>query len=124
MSKSIFISCVHEDSAHLAAIKQWEQRGLLGNIVPTYETEDKRQEGRTAIRNYLQKKIEGSSGVIVLIGNNTHNHDWITVEVELANSYHKKIVCMRIPNTTGAPPPILANYKTVVFDPTVLLKEF
>lgn len=124
MSKSIFISCVHEDATHLDTISGWMQQGLLGSIVLTYETEDKRNEGRFAIRNYLQRKIEGSSGIVVLIGNNTHNHDWITTEVELANSYNKKIVCMRIPATTGAPPPILANYKVINFSPKTLLMEF
>lgn len=124
MSKSIFVSCVYEDSRHIETMRQWIQHGMLGNIIITCETEDKRQEGTLAIKRHLQSKIEGSSGIVVLIGNNTHNHDWVSAEVELANSFHKRIVCMRIPNTTGALPPILAKYKVIAFDPVVLQKEF
>ncbi len=124
MSRSVFVSCVHEDSQLINIMKAWEQRQLIGDITITSELEDKRNEGTLAVKRYLQKKIEGAAGIVVLVGNNTHNHDWIAVEVELANSFHKKIVCMRIPNTTGAQPSILARYKIVSFDPMSLKNEF
>jgi hypothetical protein len=53
----------------------------------------------------------------VLVGNNTHNHEWIEAEVELANRYNKEIICVRIPHTTGAVPPLLTNKRLVSFDP-------
>lgn len=120
MSKSIFISTVHEDSHYITNIKRWAENDLLGDVVITHETEDKRIEGHEAIRNYLRKKIEGAAAVLVLVGKDTHNHDWIRVEVELANSFQKPILCMRIPGTTGGIPQILKKYEETKFDPSVI----
>lgn len=118
MSKSIFVSCVYEDKHRLDTIVKWATDGRLGNgIIVTHETEDKRALGKEAIKQHIRKKIEGAAIVFVLIGNDTHNHNWITAEVELANSFHKEIICIRIPNTTGAAPQILANKKEISFNP-------
>ena len=123
MSKSVFISFVHEDKPFLEKIQKWEQQKLLGALTITCEVEDKRHEGEIVIRKYLQKKIEGASAILVLVGNNTHNHDWIRAEVELANSYNKKLICVRIPGTTGSVPLILKNYKEITFEPQSILRE-
>lgn len=124
MSKSVFISVVHQDAHLISNLTSWATKGLLGpNATITHETQDKRPEGREAIRNHLRKKIEGASVIIVLIGRDTHNHDWITVEVELANSFHKKLIPVRIPGTTGAVPPILRNHSLVSFDPNSIKNQ-
>jgi hypothetical protein len=66
-------------------MKKWERKGLLNNEYTfTFETEDKRIYGYDAIKTYLKRKIEGAAIILILIGDNTHNHDWIRVEVELA----------------------------------------
>lgn len=118
MSKSIFISTVHEDSRLIAKLNSWANGNRLGNVKITHETQDdKRHLGKDVIKQHIQKKIQGAGIVMVLIGRDTHNHDWIKAEVELANNYNKKIICIRIPQTTGSLPPILANYKTVAFEP-------
>lgn len=123
MSKSIFISCVHEDSHRINNIKKWASDGLLGeNIVITHETEDKRHEGDDAIKKHIESKIRGAACLFILIGNDTHNHDWIRIEVELANSFHKEIICVSVPNTTGAVPPILAHQKIISFNPELIKK--
>lgn len=121
--KSIFISHVYEDNEWLKKMQKWENKGLLENHRITHETEDKRPEGKNAIKNHLKNKINGCAILLVLIGNNTHNHDWIKAEVELANSFHKKICCVRIPQTTGKKPQILNAYKELAFDPNHILKE-
>jgi hypothetical protein len=122
MSKSIFISTVHEDSHLIATLSNWATNNRLGsNISITHETEeDKRHLGKEIIKKHIQKKIEGASIVIVLIGRDTHNHDWIKAEVELANNYNKKIICIRIPQTTGATPPILNKYQVITFEPNTI----
>lgn len=63
MSKSIFISCVHEDSHRIKSIENWAASGRLGNVVITHETEDKRHEGKEAIKHHIKSKIQeqGSS---------------------------------------------------------------
>lgn len=117
MPKSIFVSTVFEDSHRIESIKKWVLDGRLPDLQIIHELEDKRLEGKDAIKNQIKPKIQNCSVVFVLIGQDTHNHDWIRAEVELANSFVKSIICIRIPNTTGNLPPILSKYKTVTFDP-------
>lgn len=123
MSKKIFVSCVYEDIKFIAVLNDWIQRKLIGDVILTTETEDKRQLGLEAIKAHIRKKIEDSDCVVVLVGDNTHNHDWIRAEVELANSFNKKVLCMRIPGTTGAFPEILRNRKIIQFDPSLFKTE-
>lgn len=123
MSKAIFVSCVYEDSHRISTLTKWVEESRLGNVVITHETEDKRTLGKDAIKKHIKAKIEGAAFILILVGNDTHNHDWITAEVELANSFHKKIVCVRIPNSTGAVPPILKNYTIIPFEPNAIQKE-
>lgn len=89
----------------------------------TFEVEDKRYQGTNAIKDTIKKKIEGAAIVLVLIGNDTHNHDWIKLEVEYAHSFHKKICCIRVPGTRGKKPAILNNYKELPFSSNQLLRE-
>ncbi|MEC4004885.1 TIR domain-containing protein [Flavobacterium sp. SUN052] len=122
MSKSIFISCVFEDSHRITNINKWANDKRLGNIAITHETEDKRHLGKDAIKEHIKSKIKGCAFILVLIGDNTHNHDWIDAEVELANSYHKKIICVRMPNTTGSVPNLLEKYDLIKFNPEPIKK--
>lgn len=123
MSKSIFISFVHEDIQYINNIKFWAEHQQLDDVVIITETEDKRHEGGEAIKHHIKSKIQTASAVVVLIGQDTHNHDWIKAEIELANSFNKKIICIRIPNTTGAVPPILNNYTPIRFKMKSLKSE-
>ncbi len=121
--KSIFVSHVYEDNNYLNKMINWQERKLLGEFRITHETEDKRHQGNEAIRKHLLNKIKGAAIILILIGDNTHNHDWIRIEVELANSFHKKIICVRIPQTAGSRPKILNKYKEITFNPNQILKE-
>jgi hypothetical protein len=122
MSKSIFISCVHEDSHLINNIKNWTEQKRLGDVVITFETEDNRHIGVDAIKKHIRYKIEGAAVILILVGQDTHNHDWIKAEAELAHSFHKQIICVRIPNASGAVPLILKNYKVINFDPDTIKK--
>jgi hypothetical protein len=123
MSKSLFISCVYEDSHFIDNIIKWAEKNKLGDVTITSETEDKRLQGVAEIKKHIQSKIQGAAVIIVLIGRDTHNHDWIRAESELANSYHKSILCLRVPETSSPAPEILKKYKLVNFDPDSLKKE-
>ena len=120
MSKSIFISCVLEDSQRIGAIKKWAADGRLGDVVITNETEDKKREGKEAIKKHIKNKIEAASLVMILIGQVSYTTDWLESAVELAESLHKEIICVRIPRTTGAIPAMLEKYKLVAFEPEAL----
>lgn len=122
MSKSIFISCVFEDSHRIDSIRKWATDNRLSDIVITQETEDKRQQGKEAVKQHIKSKIQGATIVLVLIGQDTHNHEWIEAEVELANSFHKEIICVRVPHTTGAVPSLLIGKRLISFDPDAIKK--
>lgn len=94
----------------------------LGEVVITHETDDKRQQGKEAIKQHIKSKIQGAALILVLVGQDTHNHEWIEAEVELANSFHKEIICVRVPHTTGAVPTLLANKRQISFDPDAIKK--
>jgi len=68
MSKSIFISCVYEDSHRIKNIRKWAESGRLGDVTITHETEDKRHEGKKAIKEHIKNKIRGAAVVLVLVG--------------------------------------------------------
>lgn len=120
--KSIFVSYVFEDKPWFNKMKKWEQKGLLDNHTLITETKGIRPDGKNVINKHLKTRIEGAAIILVLIGNNTHNHDWIKIEVEFANNFNKTICGMRIPNTTGKKPAILKSYSELEFNPNQILK--
>ncbi|MBI5216185.1 MAG: TIR domain-containing protein [Ignavibacteriae bacterium] len=85
MSKSIFISCVHEDNNKIHTIQKCVSEKKLGDVIITHETEDKRQQGKELIRQHIKSKIEGAAIILVLIGNDTHNHEWIEARFAQSN---------------------------------------
>jgi hypothetical protein len=120
--KSVFIGVVHEESNRILSIQNWAREGRIGPVDITHETEDRRIIKKEKIKKLVSDKIREAGIVIVLIGNNLHHHNWIDAEVELANSFRKKIVCLRVPNTTGAAPPVLQKYEMIDFNPDSLKK--
>lgn len=110
MPASLFVSHVHEDLNARDTLIGWAAQGLLGpSVVITGESEDVRQGGHGAIRGHLSPMLRGASAVIVLVGNDTHNHRWIEYEAQHALSMGTRVVVVRIPNTTGAAPAVVAR---------------
>jgi hypothetical protein len=123
MPKSIFLSYVYEDRKHRDDIDQWAQQGKLGkDIVVTTERGDFRQQGEAAIRDHLTPLIRGSTAVIVLIGKDTHSHEWVRHELAVATSLKKKVILLRIPGTSGTAPPGFTHLPITTFDPSSLTK--
>lgn len=121
MTTSLFICHVYEDRQAVDTMRQWAAAGKLGlDVVVTGESEDVRQHGSAAIRRHLSPKIQGASVVMVLIGNNTHNHEWIEYEVSHALSSRKLLVVVRLPHTTGAPPRALQGIGIIAMDPSAI----
>lgn len=117
MSKSVFISYVFEDIKHRDLLMDWSNRKLLGeNIQITFERGDYRTKGEQAIKSEILSMIQGSTAVIFLIGQNSHNHSWVDYESECAISKSKRILLVRIPGTTGNKPKALSNYSEIPMD--------
>jgi len=121
MARSVFVSFVFEDKRFFDIVQRWAEEKKFGpDVVVIGETKDVRKEGDAAVRNHLKPRIEGSSAVLLLLGANTHNHDWVKYEMSVATSFHKEIVVARIPDTSGAAPAGFQHIKPVLFDPTAL----
>lgn len=123
MPSSVFLSNVYEDRQASATIQAWCNAGKLGsNVVITGESADVRQGGDAAIRAHLAPKIRGASVVLVLIGNDTHNHPWVEYEAQFAQSHHVRVIPVRIPGTTGAAPSNLRWASEVAMEPGAIRK--
>lgn len=117
MPVSVFISHVYEDRGSRDLVKAWAAGGHLGpGVVATGESADVRQGGDSAIRAHIGPKVRGASAVLVLLGNDTHNHPWIEYEAQFAQSHHVKVLLVRIPGTRGAAPPSLRWASEVALD--------
>jgi hypothetical protein len=53
--------------------------------------------------------MQGCDAALFIVGNNNHNSPWILREAELAISMNLHLVLTRIPESTGAIPPILSR---------------
>lgn len=120
--KSIFVSRLFEDKKYADNIKKWEKEGQLKGYTITFETKDLRQLGEQIIKEYLKKMVNGATVLLVLVGDDTHNHKWIEYEVQLAKSYNKEVFWMRIPNTTGAKPLILGKVTGLKYHANQIVK--
>ena len=102
---------------------KWEDResangleGLLKNPNNKYrhlterEREDVRNKGENAVKNYLKGIIQVCNALICIIGNDTYNATGVRYELEVAKSLRKKIIAVRIPQTTGGLPNILKSW--------------
>lgn len=112
MSKiKIFISYKWEDRESANGLE-----GLLKNPNNKYqhlterEQEDVRNQGENAVKNYLKGIIQDCDALVCLIGNDTHNAIGVRYELEVAKSLRKKIIAVRIPQSTGGLPYILRSW--------------
>jgi len=120
MAKKIFISHKYEDHSYRDQVKDWAKKGLLGDVEIVTETQDMRQGGDGAVRGHLRPIVASADAAVVLVGQDTHNRPWVDEEVHNLRSAGKPVVPVRLPNTTGAPPPEVRNQKLNDYSPAAL----
>ena len=119
--QSWFVSYVHEDFSWRNELERWGAEGLLGPVQITGEGRvDKRPFGEQAVRDYLRPILRGVTGLICLVGDDTHNHDWIRYEVAVAQSDRKPVIVVRIPQTRGRAPSLLGGIGITTFEPNAI----
>jgi MTH538 TIR-like domain (DUF1863) len=124
MPQSIFLSYVYEDRQYRDDVIRWAAAGQLGGgYVTVTESEDVRPQGERAIEAHLKPKIRGASVVLCIIGQNTHNHDWVRYELSVATSLNKRIILARIQGTTGPAPAGFQHLPVIPLNPERLVKE-
>jgi hypothetical protein len=121
MPHSVFISYVYEEKQYKDYVASWIQGQRLGSdVVVTYERADVRQQGEEEIRRHLRPLIQGCAAVIVIVGDVSHSRKWIDYEVAVAQSLHKAIIPVRIPETRGGLPREIAGVPEVTFEPNAI----
>ncbi len=121
MPASVFISHVFEDRGAKDLIRSWADAGQLGpGIIVTGESADVRLGGDPAIRAHLAPKLRGAAAVLVLVGNDTHNHPWVEYEAQFAQSHQVRAITVRITGTRGAAPANLRWATEVPLDPVAI----
>jgi len=122
--KSVFCSYKYEDKQWKEKLESWAISNRLGpNIVITGESEDVRQNGKNAVKRHLSPKLTGASKILVLIGRDTHNSTGVEYEIQHAMSAGKKVIPVRIPDTSGAAPQAISGKREIVFDPSAIRQE-
>lgn len=123
MPQSVFLSYVYKDKRYRDNVERWFAREAVGaNRVALAEAEDRRTFGENAIKRYLRPMIRGSAAVLCLIGDNSHNSNWVKYELDVATSLNKRIVLARIQGTTGAAPLGHRHRPISTLDPSTLKK--
>lgn len=115
--KSVFVSFVYEHKPWKDKLVAWAEAGRLGDVTITGESEDVRPQGEQAVKNHLSPKLKGCAAILVLVGDDTHDRPWVDYEVQHAKSHHKRLACVRIPKTRGAPPAAVRDEPPVTFEP-------
>jgi hypothetical protein len=123
MPSSLFLSYVYEDLRWAEEITSWARSGYFGDAAVTSETRDLRQFGEREIESHLKPKIRGAACVLCLIGKDTHNHGWVRYELQVAASLNKRVVLIRIPNTTGLAPDGFRHLPVIHLDPHTIAEE-
>jgi hypothetical protein len=118
--RQVFISYVYEDKKARETIERWAAEGHLGDVHITGEQQDMREKGEAAIRNHIAPYLKGASALVLLVGANSHNHDWVRYEADYMQSAGKPVIVVRLPGTQGAAPPSVRHLREVDFEPEAL----
>lgn len=106
----VFLSYKWEDKKYADDLKSYLRNpNNMYRHIPFTEREDYREKGGNYVRNYLKDIINDCAAMLCLIGRNTHSSPWVSYELDVATSQRKKIVPIRIPNTTGGLPKLIKD---------------
>ena len=106
----IYISCSGDDLSR--------RSGFVGMMVnpnnnflddPVIDRIDMRGEPKAEIQQYINNYLQECSGLILLLGNNTHSRPVVNYELGVAQSRNIPIIVVRIPQTTGGLPNRIQN---------------
>lgn len=96
MSKSVYLS-FHYQRDHWR-VQQVSQMGVLEGqpVLQPQQWEEVKRKGDQAIKNWIAEQMRGKSAVVVLVGNQTANREWVLYEIGYAWDNYKPLVGIRI----------------------------
>ena len=113
----VFLSYKWEDKKNANDLKAYlKNPNNKYNHIPITERKDYRTKGEKYVRGYLKGIIGDCQALICLIGKNTHSSLWVAYELDVATSLQKKIIPVRIPDTSGGPPKRIKEQKILIVE--------
>lgn len=104
--KHLFICHDSEDDEHIQKLKELVAKGgyeIKNSSIDSTKPNDASNE--EYVKSILRPRIEWSSCVMVLIGENTHQSNWVDWEIEYANTKGKSIVGVYVHGASDADVP-------------------
>lgn len=122
--RKIFLSFSHRDVVMRDNLEGLfaARRGPIEGT-PTYLKEDKRPEGEAAIVQAIKRTMEGCCGVLLVIGQDVHNSEWIKYELQVADSWGLPRLGIEHPQSRWGPPNSFPRLKILKWDPQAIAKE-
>ena len=79
---------------------------------PVRDRKDMRGEPKEEIRQYINSYLQQCSGLILLLGNNTHRRPVVDYELDVMQSKKIPIIVIKLPETIGGLPKRLQSTMT------------
>jgi hypothetical protein len=82
--RKVFFSFKYEDISRAMIVRNsWVTQGKeAAGFIDKAEFEKVKRQGDTAIKNWIDKQLEGSSVTVVLVGEKTCGSKWVKYEIE------------------------------------------
>ncbi len=117
--KKIFISYDFSNNPFRGEVEKWLKEAGHSVIVvkekKLHPEPDKQGQAR------INEQLQSADRLVVLLGDNTHNRPWVDYEVAVAKSIGLPVICVRLPNTTGAAPKEVRNLPEIPYEREAIL---
>ena len=83
MARHVFFSFKYKDVSRAMVVrKSWVTQGKeASGFIDAADFEEVKRKGDTAIKNWIDKQLEGTSVTVVLVGEKTCNSRWVKYEI-------------------------------------------
>ncbi len=84
MARKVFFSFKYKDVSRAMVVRNsWVTQGKdAAGFIDAADFEKVKQQGDTAIKNWIDKQLEGTSVTVVLVGEKTCSSKWVKYEIE------------------------------------------
>jgi len=84
MARRVFFSFKYEDVSRAMVVRNsWVTQGKeAAGFIDAAAFEEVERQGDTAIKNWIDKQLNGTSVTVVLVGNKTCNSRWVKYEIK------------------------------------------
>ena len=83
MARKAFFSFKYKDVSRAMVVRNsWVTQGEAAGFIDAADFEALKQKGDTAIKNWIDSQLQGTSVTVVLVGEKTCNSRWVKYEIE------------------------------------------